>query len=466
MDTKRLFIIAGLLLSLCASAEVDWTANPVVIDEGTEANPVEVDSNKDIIDVKIGNQASGFVEILNGGGLTTPEKSGGLVLGDAAGANGTLKVDQGGMCSIYSIKIGVGGMGNVSVCGGAVSVTRTTEIGVNEGSYGEVFISQNGTLSSGTKQASIGVSGTGVIHIVTGTFSHSPVKLGENEAGHGSIWIMRDGVLSSQNNSVSVGCNGSGIVYMRGGTWTKTGTAVAKLCVRETAAAYGAIIGWGEITMGKKYTLDNNGLVIADGRDDNGMVEERTLSYTASGELTAYTNSIENASTNGWYAINKGHLSMSVTTSISAGDSGVLTWGEAEDDDVIDLVNSARVTFYNITDETAKKKGIYAFTGNLYAADRSDVPALPGGVEAVGVWKFEISGQYETADVEFRYDHMKAPKGVKIYQLGADGETWTKLETAGLDGYRAKVSGVAQADASRMFAAVAASSSGTIVIIR
>lgn len=277
---------------------------------------------------------------------------------------------------------------------------------------------------------------------------------------------MGSGEMSSQNNSITLGREGTGIVYMRGGTWKKTGTAAVTLRVRERTGAFGLVSGWGEITTSKKYTIDNNGLVVANGMDDSGVAEERTLAYSATGDLSYFTNSLENVTTNGWYAVNKGKLTMQVLASVASGDLGTYTWGEAEDDDAIDLVNSVRVSFHNITDETTKKKGIYSFTGHLYAADRSDVPALPGGAAAVGVWSFDISGLYETADFEFRYDHVKAPNGVKLYQLRSDGETWTKLETESLADYRVKVSGIPCADASRMFAAVAAAPSGLAIFVR
>lgn len=118
-------------------------------------------------------------------------------------------------------------------------------------------------------------------------------------------------------------------------------------------------------------------------------------------------------------------------------------------------MNSARVTFTNITTAAS------AFTGKLYAPDRSDVPALPGGKTVVGVWKFDITGAYESAEVEFRYDHVLSKKGVQMYQLDADGETWMKLETTLLDGYRAKVS---VTDATRMFAATRLSGGLTLYI--
>ena len=111
------------------------------------------------------------------------------------------------------------------------------------------------------------------------------------------------------------------------------------------------------------------------------------------------------------------------------------------------------------------KKTLLAASAVLAAAfafaDAAHVPALPSGKEAVGVWKFDINGAYESATVEFRYDHVKAPRGVQMYQLNADGTTWTRLEPTLLEGYRAKV---AVTDASRMFAARANHDGLTIVV--
>ncbi len=146
---------------------------------------------------------------------------------------------------------------------------------------------------------------------------------------------------------------------------------------------------------------------------------------------------------------------MSVKAAVPAGEAGVYTWGEAEADDEIDLVNSARVTFKNITNS------IYSFTGKLYAPDRGDVPAgLPAGKTIAGIWKFDVNGAYESADVEFRYDHVLAPKGVTLYQY--DGTAWVKLAATALPNHRAKVEGV---DPTKMFAAVA-ETSGLIVSLQ
>lgn len=242
---------------------------------------------------------------------------------------------------------------------------------------------------------------------------------------------------------------------MRGGIWEKTGTGSATITVRAASGGYGLVSGWGEFKIGKNVTLCNNGLFIADGRNDDGISAEQTLSYKSTDGASGFDNTSENESTNGWYAVNKGMLSVQNVVSVAVGDSGTYTWGEAESDAQIDLVNSARITFTNITTK------ISALTGKLYAPDRSDVPALPSGKEAVGVWKFDITGAYQSATVEFRYDHVKAPRGVQMYQLNADGTTWTRLEPTLLEGYRAKV---AVTDASRMFAACA--NHGLTIVVR
>lgn len=344
------------------------------------------------------------------------------------------------------------------VKGGTVSVSRGTTIGLSAGSLGILTINGGSISATGSNHNRWGVSGEARIDVGNGTLKqNASTEVGETATGKCTIYLREGGTITGENTSTYLGDAGEGRVFMRGGTWGKTGNTASSYIVRRTSGGYGLVTGWGTFALGKNMTLNNSGLFIADGKDDEGVVEERTLDY----HLTDYTgssfaNSIENDSTNGWYAVNKGLLSIRVLASVAVGDSGTYTWGEAAADDQIDLVNSARVAFTNIT------TAISAFTGKLYAPDRSDVPALPGGKTPVGVWKFDITGSYESAEVEFRYDHVLAKKGVQMYQLDADGTTWTKLETELLDGYRAKVS---VTDATRMFAATERSG-GIMIFIR
>lgn len=428
--------------------------------EGSSGEVVVNGGTLSAFNYAIGDAGTGSMTV-NGGTVTVSttesDGNGDFAVGKGAGGVGTATINSGMCGTLRTLRIGVAGTGTVMVKGGTLNANKRTDIGSGAGSSGTLIVDGGNVTGMGTSAAMWGGSGEAVVKVISGTLTQSSVNIGENASGTGTVYLYERGTITGVNTTTRVGAAGEGRVFMRGGTWGKTGTGAASFIVRSDASGKGFVSGWGTFAFGKKMTLTNNGLFIADGKDDEGVVEERTLDY----HLTDYTgssfaNSIENDSTNGWYAVNKGLLSIRVLASVAVGDSGTYTWGEAAADDQIDLVNSARVTFANIT------TAVSAFTGKLYAPDRSDVPALPGGKTPVGVWKFDITGSYESAEVEFRYDHVLAKKGVQMYQLDADGTTWTKLETELLDGYRAKVS---VTDATRMFAATERSG-GIMIFIR
>lgn len=461
--------IAALAAS-AALAEVDWTASVIAVNDGTESDPValatEVVSSGEL---HVGKNAAGALAIVSGGSFSNMAAGKKICVGSAQ--TGWLSV-QGGSLETRFLYVGDAGDGTLLVNGESSSVKadRTLVLGNRAGTTGLLEVSGGGSVTI-TREVTVGASGFGAMNLLNGAFAGRGFTVGSGASSTGIVTVCSPSTVSiSENYSVTVGAEGNGTLRLAGGAFSPKNSRMS-LIVRQNETAMGLVSGWGSISHGgsssQRSHIENNGVIAADGSDDEGGAAERTLLFGPQND--PFRNNIENDSTNGWYAVNKGLLTLPHSSDDlpSAGDSGVCTWGEAEDDDAIDLVNSARVTFHAIANSGTESKpnGITGFTGNLYAADRSDVPALPGGAAAVGVWSFDISGLYETADFEFRYDHVKAPKGVKLYQLGSDGETWTKLETVGLDGYRAKVSGVA-AGAPLMFAAVAASSSGTIVIIR
>lgn len=454
-DGTGLISIAEGAVFAVGGSELVFGSAEGSVGSGEIAGAVRVLSGKNIV---VGASGMGALSLTGAGRVDIEEsgQSGTLFLGRYETGRGTLTltgnayVDSG-----YTTRIGEAGYGELILADNATfnnSRSGAIIIGNTATGYGKVTMT-GGKISGGGGIGTIGASGRGELYVKGGEFNTRGIRIGWNNGGYGYVEVDAGAKLSSGTTGyhLEIGGSGTGILKMRGGTavYSKSGS----IKVRTNAAGVGLLTGWGTVqcssTNGELY---NSGIVRADGEGD----ETRSLSI--SHRHSYIYNTFENDSTNGWYAVNKGRLSIGAQNVSLAAKEGItfFNWGENADDEVIDLVNSARFAFSNITAAVALN------TGRIYAPDRSDVPALPGGREAVGVWKFETTGAYDSADVEFRYDHVKAPYGVQMYQWDAENETWTKLETTKLDGRRAKVT---VSDASKMFAAVA-SGNGLILMIR
>ena len=405
----------------------------------------------------VGDSGRGEVTI-NGGSVSTySNTSGDFILGSAASGEGVLTMNGGTLAVAHGFIVGNSGRGVYTNLAGTVTGYKESCFAGKAGSTAEVVM-KGGKLSLSSAEVVIGGGGSCRADIFAGGEMHGRgVRLGRDSGSVGILTVHEGGVLSSSENyAIYAGANGTGILRLLGGRVVNTSSSNT-LVVRDSSSAYGLLVGWGSFTMNssKGSFLRNNGLVIADGTGDDGVAAERSL--TINEQINPFQNTIENDSTNGWYAVNKGMLSLAHPSfSLAVGETGVCTWGEEESDAEIDLVNSARLTFHDITTAISK------VTGKLYAADRSDVPTLPCELEAAGAWTFDVNGAYASVDVEFRYDHVKAPHGVRLYQLDEDGVKWTRLDCELLSGYRVRASATS---ASRMFAAVP-SEPGVLVIIR
>ena len=196
---------------------------------------------------------------------------------------------------------------------------------------------------------------------------------------------------------------------------------------------------------------------------------------------------LNSSGTNGWYAINKGRLiypNRDAELVRFVGDYARLNYDVAPK-----FVNSMRILLKdnNDTEITTHRK----FTVELYAPDRTDIPA--GLVEdddknrRLGVWSGNCGGKtssFAKADTTIRYDHwrlaeLKSAHGnstlnlaVCLYQY--DGTKWKKItsypaEEAAAKNYRisgtlAKTS-IASSNLG-WFAVVAKSTKGTMICIQ
>ena len=421
---------------------VPGTADTAVINDGTEQQPIVIDSST----------------------AATPKE---FRIASVAGTSGALAV-QGGSLVIDSntanhAYVGDYGSGIFLLNGGTFSIPRDVHIGYRTGSSGKVVMT-GGNMSI-SHEIFVGEAGDGVLILSGGTPRCRGQILGKEAAATGIVTLHQGVVLQiSGNTSTVVGKNGQGEYRILGGQVSPSDSSVP-LVVRETEGASGIVHGWGTWNCGpnKNGFLTNNQLVIADGMDNEGNVSERSLTFTCQ----SYKNTIENITTNGWYAVNKGKLVMTDQTQTSkAGDSAVYVWGEdaGDADGILDLVNSARVSAESVSVKYGK------LTGSLYAPNRSDahIENLPSGATKVGVWSFALSGGTCTSfDLELRYDHVAA-KGLALTLWRYNGTAWEEASNVEwLSGNRVKASGLAPVSGSNLgLFAITGVPHATVVFLR
>jgi RNA polymerase sigma factor (sigma-70 family) len=172
--------------------------------------------------------------------------------------------------------------------------------------------------------------------------------------------------------------------------------------------------------------LNQNGQVIADGSG-----HERTLDLSAVGVIK---NSIDNSPTghNGWFAQNKGKLVLPAVAIVN----GEATWAEDPADPQLDLINSVRITVDPAIVGSIKLA--------LLSSDRSDYPALPANVKAIGLWQVDpIDVVLDGIEVTARYDVDLAGDlrlNGELSVWGYDGE-WNVADARSIDSDNRLISG-------------------------
>jgi len=269
----------------------------------------------------------------------------------------------------------------------------------------------------------VGSSHTGVVVQTGGTLDLTPkaIAIGLNNTGDGT-YMLFSGVLIIDKLAWPDRC----IDMMQAGrALFLLGNADGRGEIRENTAGTGFRVGTNSCFRGWSYDgvsnsfkligpVTMNGRIIADGY---GI--ERTLMLTG---LSSVANSTDNGSSqsNGWYALNKGKLSLPAVTL----SSGSASWGEPNTDTEPDLVNAARLTF---TGATSGK-----LSGSLLAANRSDVPQ--GDLQAVSVHSFSGVSGFSSFSIVIRYDHVTAAScGIpenKIKIFFWNGAFWKNVTTS------------------------------------
>jgi hypothetical protein len=218
----------------------------------------------------------------------------------------------------------------------------------------------------------------------------------------------------------------------------------------------GTLRGHGKIytfpgSWGPQYRVYMSGKVVAD-----GYGTDRTLDMSSG--VAPITNVTDNASDKGWYAVNRGKLTLP-TTNVNA-NGNTYNWGEGENDPDVDLVNSAQIVF-------SAKTGSGTLSGSLLATDRTDVPAAPGNATFASIHEFTVTGiSAYTYTLTIRYDHVAVTAGnepiVCLYRY--NGSSWDNV-TASRDTANRRVTSTPQSSFS-LFAVGYPNQPGTVMQVR
>jgi RNA polymerase sigma factor (sigma-70 family) len=355
--------------------------------------------------------------VMNDGRLATPA----LTVGRQRGSTGRFELNDGEVIA-SAITVGDAGVGEFVQRSGAVIASGnkpgTLTIGAQPGSSG-VYDQRGGTLFSDTLL--VGKQGKGTLKISNGgTTTVSVARLGYGSSGEGTLSLL-DGHLQTVTPSdptivtsvldsaiespapppsalINIGGLGNGTFLITGGTTgapavqEQPGTRGTNLIIRGSSEGGGTLRGNGKV--GISGEVVQNGQVIAD-----GFGQKRTLDLTTSSRIT---NTIENPThggASGWYARNGGTLALPRIRVTSSDYS--YTWGEESHDDTLDLVNSVRFR--------ANAGELTSFVDISLLDPRSeDIPALPGGRDAIGLWSFDSSADLSDVSLTVRYDDALA----------------------------------------------------------
>ncbi|MCF7854352.1 MAG: hypothetical protein K9N51_06105, partial [Candidatus Pacebacteria bacterium] len=256
---------------------------------------------------------------------------------------------------------------------------------------GGQVIQSGGTLSTGGVVA-VDDSGTytsegGTVRLRYFTVADGQLSLDEN-----TTLILNNAGTGKVITIGETSGSGTGTFEMKGfDTITADVTnwgAHAGVKVNQTGVIRGNGYFWGSWA-----DIDMNGRVVADGY---GNEETLRLNF-------GVTNTVDNTTDKGWYAVNGGKLLLPDIT-VAAGDSQ-RNWGEPDTDTTIDMINSLRMEFTDVGTSGP-------LTISLLAPDRSDVPTAPAalrGGPVIGVWDIADNGSFDfgggSVDLTFRYDN-------------------------------------------------------------
>lgn len=375
-----------------------------------------------------GNLKATLLAQVGGQGVGTVNQEGGtfdakqLNIGaNAIGASGEYNITGG---KIISGGAGSGiGIGSVSSSNPAIfNQSGTAEV------QGQISVSSNGVYNLSGSNTSILESSGGLIQN-GGIFNQMGgvhTLGGEFKIQTGGLYEISDGTLDFYNISPMEG----GVFRQTGGTMTTIG--VSPRIDVHTGGTYeytggslsgdGGLVIWGNGADGGTFTgrgtvgltgtapavdpfgLRNSGKVIADGGGSEVGLYMR--------DFVSVTNLVANTADNGWYAENKGKLTL---PGISITGDGTYVWGADAS-----LINSVVMEFHGVTAEDVLEI-------SLLDPTRSDIPSHPYLIFS-NVWDIDLINEkfeFDYVDITVHYSEAELAKfginedALRFYRQGS-----------------------------------------------
>ena len=327
-------------------------------------------------------------------------------VGHATSGSGTLNV-SGGTITVSQLQVFNSGL--INLTDGEV---RPSNFGIHGG-----LVDQTGGEVDTTFSVRVGdtVGASATYHLTDGDITAREIVVGANFGG-GPItlggkgtFIQDGGSITLDGNSSTPGLHISHTDATEISTFTFRDGTLQGTNNKFTVEKLGVFQGRG--TVGITGAFTNFGRIIADGEGT-----DNTLDLTATGTMTT----AENSTDKGWFAVNQGKLTLRGVNMTS-----ITNWGEQSGDAQIDMVNSAQLTFSDLS-------GTGALNGSLLAVDRTDIPAAPENASFISVHDFSQNGSatFSSYDIEIRFDETLLstdPEDIPGLYFD-DGSGWVKLD--------------------------------------
>lgn len=164
------------------------------------------------VDITVGRQGNGEVQATN-----STLSSQNLVLGDSAGATGSVSASGGTITVANDTQVGNGGTGNLNLSNSATMTTYGLTVGVLSNSIGRLSVANSSLTSS--QSIFLGLSGAGTLTTDGASIKAPQIFIARNAGSTGTATVS--GGLTELTGELHVGAEGNGTFTLQGaGTLT------------------------------------------------------------------------------------------------------------------------------------------------------------------------------------------------------------------------------------------------------